>query len=119
MVANRVPLEWSELYVSGAPATIASGCLDSGSVTFTTEDRRRSTRRLSSVGCATRRKSPARSQAGGRDHDGRHERQDVLTLEAFPRPAPVMLGGEGGDELFGGKSSEDMLVDGNGSGADT
>jgi Ca2+-binding RTX toxin-like protein len=45
---------------------------------------------------------------------------DVFTLEGFPETtSPVLLGGEGGDELTIGNGTEDMLVDGNGSGNDT
>jgi Ca2+-binding RTX toxin-like protein len=44
---------------------------------------------------------------------------DKFTLEGFPETTtPVLLGGEGSDELTTG-GTEDMLVDGNGSGNDT
>ena len=45
---------------------------------------------------------------------------DVLTLEGFPEnTSPILLGGEGNDELTVGNGTEDMLVDGNGAGNDT
>ena len=45
---------------------------------------------------------------------------DSLQLEGFPETTtPVVLGGEGSDELSTGNGTEDMLVDGNGSGNDT
>jgi Ca2+-binding RTX toxin-like protein len=45
---------------------------------------------------------------------------DSLQLEGFPEMVtPVLLGGEGNDELATGNGTEDMLVDGNGSGADS
>jgi Ca2+-binding RTX toxin-like protein len=45
---------------------------------------------------------------------------DVLSLEGFPETtSPVMLGGEGSDELNSSAGTEDMLVDGNGNGNDT
>jgi Ca2+-binding RTX toxin-like protein len=44
---------------------------------------------------------------------------DGLTLEGFPElSTPVLLGGEGSDVLTSGNGTEDMLVDGNGSGQD-
>jgi len=44
---------------------------------------------------------------------------DVLTLTGFPElSTPVLLGGEGGDILTAENGTEDMLVDGNGSGND-
>lgn len=44
---------------------------------------------------------------------------DVLTLEGFPElTTPVLLGGEGSDNLTAANGTEDMLVDGNGSGND-
>jgi len=45
---------------------------------------------------------------------------DVLSLEGFPETTtPVLLGGEGSDELNASNGTEDLLVDGNGSGNDT
>lgn len=45
---------------------------------------------------------------------------DTLTLEGFPElTTPVLLGGEGNDVLSSGDGTEDVLVDGNGSGEDT
>ena len=44
---------------------------------------------------------------------------DALTLEGFPETTtPVLLGGEGNDELTAANGTEDMLVDGNGAGND-
>ncbi|HEY5976354.1 MAG TPA: calcium-binding protein [Solirubrobacterales bacterium] len=44
---------------------------------------------------------------------------DTLRADGFPdRTAVVIAGGEGGDELIGGTASEDVLVDGPGSGGD-
>lgn len=44
---------------------------------------------------------------------------DVFTLEGFPETTtPVLLGGEGNDELTIGNGTEDMIVDGNGTGND-
>lgn len=44
---------------------------------------------------------------------------DTLTLEGFPElSTPVLLGGEGNDTLTAANGTEDMLVDGNGSGED-
>jgi Ca2+-binding RTX toxin-like protein len=44
---------------------------------------------------------------------------DTLTASGFPdTSAVVVLGGSGGDELNGGEASEDVLVDGPGSGDD-
>jgi len=45
---------------------------------------------------------------------------DVLTLEGFPETTtPILLGGEGNDELTIGNGTEDLIVDGNGTGNDT
>lgn len=45
---------------------------------------------------------------------------DALTLAGFPETTtPVLLGGEGSDELTAANGTEDMLVDGNGSGNDS
>jgi hypothetical protein len=45
---------------------------------------------------------------------------DVLRANGFPTASSVVvLGGEGGDRLFGGDASEDVLVDGTGPGDDT
>jgi Ca2+-binding RTX toxin-like protein len=45
---------------------------------------------------------------------------DALTLAGFPETTtPILLGGEGNDELTTANGTEDMLVDGNGSGNDT
>jgi Ca2+-binding RTX toxin-like protein len=45
---------------------------------------------------------------------------DILTLEGFPETTtPVLLGGEGNDQLTIGNGTEDMIVDGNGAGNDT
>jgi len=44
---------------------------------------------------------------------------DELRADGFPdRVAVLLSGGEGGDELVGGTASEDILVDGQGDGAD-
>jgi Ca2+-binding RTX toxin-like protein len=44
---------------------------------------------------------------------------DTLTIEGFPvTSTPVLLGGEGSDTLTAANGTEDMLVDGSGSGAD-
>lgn len=44
---------------------------------------------------------------------------DAITLEGFPETTtPVLLGGEGNDTLTASLNTEDMLVDGNGSGED-
>lgn len=44
---------------------------------------------------------------------------DILTLEGFPETTtPVLLGGEGNDQLTIGNGTEDMIVDGNGAGND-
>lgn len=45
---------------------------------------------------------------------------DKLTLVGFPETTtPILLGGEGSDELTAENGTEDMLVDGNGNGNDT
>lgn len=47
-------------------------------------------------------------------------KDDTLTIEGFPvTTTPVLLGGEDNDTLTAANGTEDMLVDGNGSGGDS
>jgi len=125
VVEPASPLNWSELYATGSTGNDrVKAAWTSESVTFTTEGESAAfdtSGNSSSLGCSyeaakvvcTLSKPVDVVTMAGMGGN------DVLTLENFPETStPVMLGGEGNDELFGGKSSEDMLVDGNGSGAD-
>jgi Ca2+-binding RTX toxin-like protein len=57
---------------------------------------------------------------GGADALYGNEGNDTLSTEGFSvTTTPVLLGGEGADTLTAANGTEDMLVDGNGSGNDT
>jgi Ca2+-binding RTX toxin-like protein len=119
-------LNWVELYLTGSTAKDhVKATYTAESVTFTTEGESAAfdtsgdaasagcTYEAAKVTCLHSKGVDAITLAGmGGD--------DILTLEGFPETTtPVMLGGEGSDELNGGKSSEDVLVDGPGAGNDT
>jgi Ca2+-binding RTX toxin-like protein len=123
-------LGWSEVYLTGSTGvdrvkgvyTLEGGI---GYVTFTTEAGSASfdvSGDAASAGCAYEaakvkctlpKPLDAITVAGVSGND-------KLTLEGFPETTtPVMLGGEGDDELTASTGTEDMLVDGNGTGNDT
>jgi len=136
MVTN-VPgtLSWAELFLTGSAKIGTSSGNDhvkavysliggAGSVSFTAEGESATFDTSSNAGsanctyaaaevkCALPKPLDAITVAG---MSGR----DILTLESFPETTtPVLLGGEGNDELTIGNGTEDMIVDGNGSGND-
>ena len=131
MVANPPSsLRYDELYVTGsntADRVKASYALEGGTgyVTFTTEGESapfdtssnaaspNCVYEAAKVRCTLPLPLDAITVAGMAGNDS-------LQLEGFPETTtPVVLGGEGSDELSTGNGTEDMLVDGNGSGNDT
>ena len=130
-MATGVPatLGWVQLYLTGSigvDRVNATYSLEGGTgyVTFTTEGESASfdtsgdaasvncTYEAAKVKCGLPKPLDAITLAGMAGNDR-------LALSGFPETTtPVLLGGEGNDELLGGGSSEDMLVDGNGSGND-
>lgn len=129
-------LSWDELYLTGSAKVGAANGNDhvkavyslvggTGYVTFTTEGESASfdtstnaasancTYTAAEVKCALPKPLDAITVAG-------MSGSDILTLEGFPETTtPVLLGGEGNDQLTIGNGTEDMIVDGNGSGNDT
>ncbi|HEY5815329.1 MAG TPA: hypothetical protein VIS95_03210 [Solirubrobacterales bacterium] len=130
-MATSVPaaLSWVQLFLTGSIGTDrvnAAYSLEGGTgyVTFTTEGESASfdtsgdaastncAYEATKVKCTLPKPLDSITLAG---MDG----NDRLALSGFPETTtPVMLGGEGDDEVLGGGSSEDMLVDGNGNGND-
>jgi len=122
-------LNWVELFLSGSVSTdrvraAYSSEAGTGYVTFTTEGESASfdvsgdaasancAYEAAKVKCTLPRPLDAIALAGMAGND-------YLTLEGFPETTtPVLLGGEGSDELTAANGTEDMLVDGNGSGND-
>jgi Ca2+-binding RTX toxin-like protein len=123
-------LSWSELYLTGSTANdrvSATYSLEAGTgyVTFTTEAESAAfdlsvnaasgncVYEAAKVKCTLPRPLDAITLGGMSGNDR-------LTLAGFPETTtPVLLGGEGNDELIAGNGTEDMLVDGNGAGNDT
>ena len=122
-------LNWVEVFLTGSTKTdrvkgvytLVSG---TGYVTFTTEGESAafdtSTDAASAncayetakVVCTLPKPLDAITVAGGAGND-------FLSLEGFEETtSPVLLGGEGNDELSTGNGTEDMVVDGNAGGAD-
>lgn len=123
-------LGWVQLYLTGsttADRVKASYALEAGTgyVTFTTEGESAAfdtsanaaspncAYEAAKVKCTLPKPLDAITLAGMAGND-------LLQLEGFPETTtPVLLGGEGSDELSTGNGTEDLLVDGNGSGADS
>jgi Ca2+-binding RTX toxin-like protein len=123
-------LSWSELYLTGSTANDrvkATYSLEAGTgyVTFTTETESAAfdlssnaasgncVYEAATVKCTLPRPLDAITLGGMSGND-------KLTLVGFPETTtPVLLGGEGNDELIAGNGTEDMLVDGNGAGNDS
>jgi len=123
-------LNWVELFLTGstgADRVKATYSVEAGTgyVTFTTEGVSAAfdmsgdaasafcTYEAAKVKCALPRPLDAITLAGMAGND-------ALTLAGFPETTtPVLLGGEGNDELTASNGTEDMLVDGSGSGNDT
>lgn len=122
-------LGWVELFLTGSTATdrVRAAYSTEGEakyVTFTTEGESAAfdtsadaastgcTYEASKVKCTLRKALDAITAAGMAG-------ADYLTLEGFPETtSPILLGGEGGDELSTSNGTEDLLVDGNGAGND-
>jgi Ca2+-binding RTX toxin-like protein len=130
MVTNLpASLNWVELFLSGSTSTDRVRALYSleagtGYVTFTTEGESAAfdvsgdaasancVYEAAKVKCTLPRPLDAIALGGMAGND-------YLTLEGFPETTtPVLLGGEGSDELTASNGTEDMLVDGNGAGND-
>jgi Ca2+-binding RTX toxin-like protein len=117
-------LAWTSLYLTGSTGVdkVKAGYTASA-VTFTTEEGSAEFETAAGAGCTytsgtsvtcNLSKSLDAITVAGMAGD------DKLTLESFPElTTPVLLGGEGGDVLTASIGTEDMLVDGNGSGNDT
>jgi Ca2+-binding RTX toxin-like protein len=131
MVTSLPPtLTWSSVFLTGstgADRVKAVYALEGGIgyVTFTTEGESAAfdvsgdaassgcAYEAAKVKCTLPKPLDAITVAGMAGNDG-------FTLEGFPETSsPVLLGGEGSDELTVANGTEDMLVDGNGSGADS
>lgn len=131
MVASPpASLGWVQLYLSGSTAADrvkASYVLEAGTgyVTFTTEGESAAfdtsanaaspncAYEVAKVRCTLPKPLDAITLAGMAGNDS-------LQLEGFPETTtPVLLGGEGNDQITTGNGTEDLLVDGNGSGADS
>lgn len=125
---------WSELYLTGSSGrddVVASFGLDAagiGRVTFTAQagsapfdlstDARTAgcSYAATQVVCSLAKPLDAVTMAGMAGND----RIAVLvSAGSWETLAPVLLGGEGDDEVLGSGSTEDLLVDGNGTGRDT
>lgn len=130
-MATNLPttLNWVEVFLTGSTGTdrvkgtytLVSG---TGYVTFTTEGESATfdtsadaasancAYEATKVVCTLPKPLDAITVAGGAGND-------VLSLEGFEETtSPILLGGEGGDQLSTGNGTEDMVVDGNGAGAD-
>lgn len=123
-------LNWVELFLTGSNAADrvkATYALEAGTgyVTFATEGESAAfdvggdaasancTYETAKVKCTLPRPLDAITLGGMAGND-------ALTLAGFPETTtPVLLGGEGNDELTAANGTEDMLVDGNGAGNDT
>lgn len=123
-------LNWTEVYLTGSNAADrvkATYSLEAGTgyVTFVTEGESASfdlsadaasagcTYEAAKVKCTLPKPVDAITLSGGSGND-------TLTLEGFPETTtPVLLGGEGSDELTAANGTEDVLVDGTGAGNDT
>jgi Ca2+-binding RTX toxin-like protein len=118
-------LSWVGLYLTGSTGVDrVKASYAAGSVTFTTEGESATfdTNTNGAAGCAYEatkvtcgltKSLDAITVAGIGGND-------TLTLSGFPElTTPVLLGGEGGDTLSTENGTEDMLVDGNGSGNDS
>ncbi len=131
-MATNLPeaLNWVELFLAGstgADRVKATYSLEAGTgyVTFTTEGVSASfdvsgdaasafcAYEATKVKCTLPRPLDAITLGGMAGND-------ALTLAGFPETTtPILLGGEGNDELTAANGTEDMLVDGNGNGNDT
>lgn len=128
-------LSWVELFLTGSAKTGMSNGNDHvkavyslvggiGFVTFTTEGESASFDTSSNAGSANCTYGAAEVKCGlPKPLDAitvaGMSGTDILTLEGFPETTtPVLLGGEGNDELTIGNGTEDMIVDGNGAGND-
>jgi Ca2+-binding RTX toxin-like protein len=118
-------LGWVPLYLTGSTGVDrVKASYTAEAVTFTTEGESAQfdtnanaaagcTYEAAKVTCSLSKPLDAITVAG---MDG----NDVLTLTGFQElTTPILLGGEGGDTLTSENGTEDMLVDGNGSGNDT
>jgi Ca2+-binding RTX toxin-like protein len=124
---NGASMNWSEVFMSGSTSAdrvkaAFSVVSEVEAVTFTTEgESAKFDTSAESSGCAYEatkvvcvlpKPIDAITVSGNAGND-------VLTLEPFDETTfPAVLGGEGNDELVIGSGTEDMLVDGYGSGAD-
>jgi Ca2+-binding RTX toxin-like protein len=122
-------LNWSELYLTGSTANDRVSVtysleVGTGYVTFTTEAESAAfdlsanaasgncVYEAAKVKCTLPRPLDAITLGGMSGND-------KLILAGFPETTtPVLLGGEGNDELIAANGTEDMLVDGNGAGND-
>jgi len=122
-------LNWVELFLTGSTGTDhvkATYSLEGGTgyVTFVTEGESAQfdvsgdaasancTYETAKVKCTLPKPLDAITVAGMAGND-------ILTLQGFPETStPILLGGEGNDTLTSENGTEDMLVDGNGSGND-
>ncbi|HET8862265.1 MAG TPA: calcium-binding protein [Solirubrobacterales bacterium] len=127
-MATNTPatLSWMELYVTGSTGVDrVKASYTAEAVTFTTEAESAAfdtsadaaspgcSYEAGKVKCTLPKPLDAITMAGMGGNDR-------LTLEGFQElTTPVLLGGEGGDELISGSGTEDLLVDGNGNGDDT
>ncbi len=116
-------LAWSPLYLTGSSeADLVKATYTAEAVTFTTEGGSAQFDTTAAAGCtyeATKvtcnlsKSLDAITLAGMGGND-------TLTLSGFPElTTPWVLGGEGSDVLTSENGTEDVLVDGNGSGVDT
>jgi Ca2+-binding RTX toxin-like protein len=124
---------WEELYLTGsssADRVTASFAVEGSTkyVTFTTEGESAQfdisgdaaspgcTYEATKVKCTLSHKLDAIVMAGMAGND---RLAISVSEQSWETTTPILTGGEGNDELIGSGNTEDLLVDGNGSGADT
>lgn len=129
-------LSWDELFLTGSAKTGTSNGNDhvkavyslvsgTGFVTFTTEGESAAFDTSTNAASANCTYAPAEVKCGlPKPLDAitvaGMSGADILTLEGFPETTtPILLGGEGNDQMTIGNGTEDMIVDGNGTGSDT
>lgn len=115
-------LAWAPLYLTGSSnADLVKVSYTASAVTFTAEGASAQFDTTAGAGCTYEEKKVTCNLSKSLDAItvAGMAGNDTLTLSGFPElSTPVLLGGEGSDTLTSENGTEDMLVDGNGSGED-